>query len=61
VPPPRFYRDRCLRAAGRLFRVSADQLDAINFAGLLLYETAILVFNRAVPRPADHGLSCRRP
>jgi hypothetical protein len=35
------------RLTTRFFRVSADQLDCISFAGIVLYKTAILAFNVA--------------
>ena len=35
------------RAAGRVFRLSAEQLDAISVAGMLLYKLGILLFNLA--------------
>jgi hypothetical protein len=30
---------------GRLFRLSAEQMDAINYGGILLYKMGILLFN----------------
>ncbi len=33
------------RAAGRVFRLSAAQFDAISVAGMLLYKLGILLFN----------------
>ena len=33
------------RVYGRLFRVSAQQFDAINFGGIYLYKLGIVVFN----------------
>jgi hypothetical protein len=33
------------RWVGRVFRLSAERLDAINYAGILLYKLAILLFN----------------
>jgi hypothetical protein len=36
---------RFTRWHGRLFRLSAEQLDAINYGGILLYEIGIFLFN----------------
>lgn len=33
------------RWVGRVFRLSAEQLDAINYAGIVLYKLAVLLFN----------------
>jgi len=33
------------RLWGRWFRLSAEQFDAINFAGMALYKVGILLFN----------------
>jgi len=33
------------RLCGRWLRLSAEQIDAINFAGILLYEILIILFN----------------
>ena len=33
------------RLVGRVFRLSAERLDAINYAGILLYKLAVLLFN----------------
>lgn len=33
------------RWSGRVFRISAEQFDAINFAGIVFYKLAILFFN----------------
>ena len=32
-------------AAHRMFRISAEQLDAISLAGIILYKLGILLFN----------------
>jgi hypothetical protein len=34
-----------VRWHGRLFRLSAEQTDAISYGGMLLYKTGILLFN----------------
>lgn len=34
-------------AAQRMFRLSAEQLDAISLAGMILYKLGILLFNLA--------------
>ena len=33
------------RLAGRVFRLSAEQFDAINYSGILLYKLGVLLFN----------------
>jgi hypothetical protein len=33
------------RLVGRLFRLSAEQFDAINLAGIVLYKIGVLLFN----------------
>ena len=33
------------RFYGRLFHLSAEQFDAINFAGIFLYKLGIVLFN----------------
>ena len=33
------------RMWGRWFRLSAEQFDVVNFAGIALYKTSILLFN----------------
>ena len=33
------------RSSARWFRMTAEQFDAINFAGITFYEVAILLFN----------------
>ena len=35
------------RLWGRWFRLSVEKFDAINFAGIILYKTGILLFNLA--------------
>ncbi len=35
------------RLWGRWVRLSAEQFDAINFAGMVLYKTGIILFNLA--------------
>lgn len=36
---------RLYRLAGRVFRLPAEQFDAINVAGIVFYELGILLFN----------------
>ena len=33
------------RQAGRLFRLPAERLDAVNYAGIVVYKMAIILFN----------------
>lgn len=33
------------RLAGRVFRLSAEQFDAINLAGIVFYKLSVLLFN----------------
>jgi len=41
----RLARDWIYRFHGRWFRMSADQFDAIHYAGMALYKITIFVFN----------------
>ncbi|HZT83500.1 MAG TPA: hypothetical protein VFA26_24935 [Gemmataceae bacterium] len=34
-----------VRWHGRLFRLSAEQMDAISYGGMLLYEMGVILFN----------------
>ncbi|MDR3633272.1 MAG: hypothetical protein P4L84_05500 [Isosphaeraceae bacterium] len=36
---------RLYRLWGRWFRLSVEQFDAVNFAGIALYKTGIILFN----------------
>lgn len=38
-------RDSMHRLHGQLFRMSADQFDAVHYAGMALYKIGILLFN----------------
>ena len=38
-------RDWMYRLLSRLFRISAEQLDLFNLAGITLYKTGVLLFN----------------
>ncbi len=38
-------RDWVCRLSGRVFRVTPEQLDLINFAGITLYKMGIFFFN----------------
>jgi hypothetical protein len=38
-------REWLYRLWGRWFRLTAEQLDTINFAGMVLYKVGILLFN----------------
>lgn len=38
-------REWLYRLWGRWFRLTAEQLDTINFAGIVLYKVGILLFN----------------
>ncbi len=35
------------RAAGRVFRLTPEQFDAISLAGIIFYKTGVLLFNLA--------------
>jgi len=38
-------RDWFYRLCNRLFRISPEQLDMLNLAGITLYKTGVLLFN----------------
>ena len=38
-------RDWLYRLVNRLFRVSPEQIDMLNLAGITLYKTGVLLFN----------------
>lgn len=40
-----FARDWMYRLVGRWFRLSAEQLDAMSYAGMALYKIGIFLFN----------------
>jgi hypothetical protein len=40
-----FGRDGVLRLWGRWFRLSPEQFDILNIAGITLYKTGIILFN----------------
>ena len=41
----RLAHDWIHRLAGRWFRLSAEQFDAINYAGMVLFKTGVILFN----------------